>query len=51
METVEKQPGSWWPVWESWLAARGGPMVKPPKMGSAAYPVVCPAPGSYVLQR
>lgn len=51
MATMEKQPGSWWPVWERWLAARGGPMVKPPKMGSAAYPVVCPAPGTYVLQR
>ena len=50
-KTVEKQPGSWWPTWEAWLAARGGPMVKPPKMGSAAYPVVCPAPGTYVLQR
>ncbi len=51
MATTEKQPGSWWPVWERWLAAHGGPMVKPPKMGSAAYPVVCPAPGTYVLQR
>ena len=51
MATMEKQPGSWWPVWERWLAAHGGPMVKPPKMGSAAYPVVCPAPGTYVLQR
>jgi hypothetical protein len=51
MATMEKQPGSWWPVWESWLAAHGGPMVKPPKMGSAAYLVVCPAPGTYVLQR
>ena len=51
MAKMEKQPGSWWPVWESWLAARGGPMVKPPKMGSTAYPVVCPAPGTYVLQR
>jgi polyhydroxyalkanoate synthase len=51
METVERQPGSWWPIWESWLAERGGPLVKPPKMGSTAYPVVCPAPGTYVLQR
>lgn len=51
LETVAKQPGSWWPVWERWLAAHGGPMVKPPKMGSAACPVVCAAPGTFVLER
>ncbi|SFU99173.1 PHA/PHB synthase family protein [Pseudoduganella namucuonensis] len=39
--------GSWWPVWESWLAAQAGPMAPPPPMG----PDLGAAPGTYVLQR
>ena len=48
---VPVQAGGWWPAWESWLAAHGGPMVKPPKLGSTAYPAVAMAPGSYVRER
>jgi polyhydroxyalkanoate synthase subunit PhaC len=40
-----KSPGSWWPRWAEWLAARSGPMV------AARVPVdsgLGPAPGTYV---
>ena len=44
--TVE---GTWWTDYVEWLAARTGPeRNKPRKQGSATYPVVCSAPGTYV---
>ena len=49
-EFVQPQTGSWWPVWQSWLAARSGERVPPPEMGDAAqrHPALGAAPGSYV---
>lgn len=47
----EPVEGSWWPAWSDWLHQRSGPMAPPPPMGCAAFPVLCDAPGSYVLQR
>jgi polyhydroxyalkanoate synthase len=45
-------PGSWWDDYVDWLGARTGPLrAKPRRLGSAAFPVVCDAPGSYVLDR
>jgi polyhydroxyalkanoate synthase len=42
-------PGSWWPHWESWLAAHGGAtQAAPSRVGSRAHPPLEPAPGSYV---
>ena len=46
--------GSWWPQWESWLVARSDPQrTAPPAMGAAARGIspLCPAPGTFVLQR
>lgn len=44
--TVE---GSWWTDYVDWLSERTGPeRGKPRKLGSAAHPVVCEAPGTYV---
>ena len=43
--------GSWWPAWQQWLAVRSGAQVKPPRMGSRAYPAMADAPGSYVLEK
>jgi polyhydroxyalkanoate synthase len=40
------EEGSWWPAWESWLAARSGERVKPPAMPKG----LCDAPGTYILQ-
>lgn len=48
-----KIPGSWWPSWIEWLSARSTGMVAPPPMGNGGkgYPVLCPAPGTYILQK
>jgi len=43
--------GSWWPVWEKWLAARAGGMIPARKLGAKNCPVLCNAPGTYVLAR
>jgi polyhydroxyalkanoate synthase len=54
LEKVAPQPGSWWPTWAAWLAARSSPTrVKPPTMGAPARGLkpLGNAPGSYVLQR
>jgi len=41
-------PGSWWPDYSSWLAARSGGQKKSPRLGRKGYPVQCAAPGTYV---
>ena len=53
MEASTQHAGSWWPAWQSWLAAHSGPPVKPPAIGAAGkgYRVLEDAPGSYVRQR
>lgn len=46
---AEKVPGSWWPDFSHWLHARSGEMVDAPtELGSPEFPVLEPAPGSYV---
>ncbi|MFG2004311.1 PHA/PHB synthase family protein [Spirillospora sp. NPDC048911] len=40
---------SWWRPWSRWLAERAGPQRVPPSTGSARYPPMDPAPGTYVL--
>jgi polyhydroxyalkanoate synthase len=54
LETTPPQAGSWWPVWQEWLARHSTQAkVDPPSMGSAAagYPPIADAPGEYVLQK
>ena len=45
--------GSWWPEWVAWLKARSSAAAAPPESGAPTlgYPVVCDAPGSYVLEK
>ena len=44
--------GSWWPDYASWLGERsGGQKRAPRKLGRKTFPVLCPAPGTYVLDR
>jgi polyhydroxyalkanoate synthase len=45
--------GSWWPAWQAWLAERSAAKTAPPATGAPerGYPVLCDAPGTYVLQR
>ncbi len=48
-ETVQ---GSWWPDYTTWLAERSGEMKQAPRtLGNARFRPLCPAPGTYVLQR
>ncbi|MFP4327686.1 MAG: PHA/PHB synthase family protein [Paracoccaceae bacterium] len=41
--------GSWWPVWEAWLAKRSGKWVAAREPGDSAHPPLADAPGTYVL--
>jgi polyhydroxyalkanoate synthase subunit PhaC len=51
LDQSEKLPGSWWESWTKWCLARSGKLIPAPKKaGSKAYPPVCDAPGTYVLQ-
>jgi polyhydroxyalkanoate synthase len=53
-ETTPPQAGSWWPVWQHWLAQHSTQArVAPPPLGSTAagYPPIADAPGEYVLQK
>jgi polyhydroxyalkanoate synthase len=46
---AELHDETWWEDWARWIAERGGPMVAArKKLGSAKYPVLEDAPGSYV---
>jgi polyhydroxyalkanoate synthase len=48
----ETKQGSWWPDYTAWLASRSGEMKDAPKkLGSAKYPPLDPAPGTYVLEK
>ena len=42
--------GSWWPRWGAWLANSSGPRIAASALGGPNHPVLCPAPGTYVLQ-
>jgi polyhydroxyalkanoate synthase len=45
--------GSWWPAWVDWLRSHSGSDVPATRIGagSAELPAICPAPGTYVLER
>ncbi len=53
LSRAEAKAGSWWTEWGAWLDARSGKPVPPPSTGAPdrRYPVLCPAPGTYVLER
>lgn len=48
LDGAKYHEGSWWPVWESWIAKRSGKWVAPREPGDSAHPPLCPAPGTYV---
>lgn len=48
--TSNKKDGSWWTDHVAWLGERCGKKVKPPKVGSKAFPVLEAAPGKYVME-
>ncbi len=52
LENAETVKGSWWEDYVDWLGNRTGPeRNKPRKLGSAAFPPVSSAPGTYVQDR
>jgi polyhydroxyalkanoate synthase len=52
LASAEQKKGSWWPHWRTWLARfSGAKRAAPEAAGSAAYPVLDPAPGRYVLEK
>ncbi len=44
-----RTPGSWWPRWGEWLAARAGTMIPARALGDSSHPVLVAAPGTYVV--
>ena len=48
---AKKHEGSWWGDWAKWLEARSGKRMPAAAVGSAAYPPIQDAPGSYVLEK
>ena len=52
LSKADKVKGTWWDDYVEWLSARTGPeRGKPRRMGSADFPALCDAPGTYVLDR
>jgi poly[(R)-3-hydroxyalkanoate] polymerase subunit PhaC len=52
LEGAASHPGSWWPHWYRWLAHhQGGERPAPKHAGGDGYPVLAPAPGSYVREQ
>ncbi len=52
LSKTKEQPGSWWNDWAHWLSAhKGGEIPASKKLGARGFPVLEPAPGSYVKVR
>ncbi|WP_076864494.1 alpha/beta fold hydrolase [Bradyrhizobium mercantei] len=50
MASAEKRKGSWWLDWRDWLQPRSGEEISAPSSpGSARYPILAKAPGTYVF--
>ncbi len=47
-DTASYTEGSWWPVWEKWLAKRSGKWVEARDVGDESHPSLASAPGTYV---
>jgi len=49
-KAAQRHEGSWWPHWHNWLGERSATnQVAPAELGSADYPQLGAAPGTYVL--
>jgi len=49
---ADRRAGTGWADWANWLRDHAGAVRHaPPALGSPAYPPICPAPGTYVLER
>jgi polyhydroxyalkanoate synthase len=48
---AKETPGSWWPHWAKWLAAKSGKMVPARDPAAGPLPALGDAPGDYVKVR
>lgn len=49
---ADAHKGSWWPDWMAWLSKRSAKRVPAPtSLGNEKYPVLVPAPGTYVMEK
>ncbi len=52
LETAERQEGSWWNNWNTWLKKRAGKQIAAPEaQGNAEHSIIEAAPGSFVKER
>ncbi|MFQ6553137.1 PHA/PHB synthase family protein [Aestuariibius insulae] len=49
LDAATKQDGSWWPLWQVWLAKMSGKKIKARSPGDSEHPSLGSAPGTYVL--
>ncbi len=51
LAVTPQQEGSWWPVWQKWLAQWSSAQVAPPAMGAPeqGYTALYDAPSTYLL--
>ena len=51
LQGASEHDGSWWLHWYDWVKKRAGRLKNAPKqLGSKQHPVLCDAPGTYVLE-
>jgi polyhydroxyalkanoate synthase subunit PhaC len=51
LDDADERSGSWWTDWAAWLGERSGESKRAPKRtGNRRYPVLGPAPGTYVFE-
>ena len=50
-ESADFHEGSWWPRWDKWLSAKSGKKVDARTPGTQEFPVLAPAPGTYVAAK
>jgi polyhydroxyalkanoate synthase len=52
LKNATRYDGTWWTDWITWLKARSGEEIAAPtSLGSAKFPPIMPAPGTYVLEK
>jgi polyhydroxyalkanoate synthase len=49
LEGAKFHEGSWWPRWDKWLSKQSGKQVNARIPGDSSHPVLCDAPGTYVV--
>ncbi len=50
-DSADFHEGSWWPRWDAWLSKKSGKKVTARTPGSKDFPILAPAPGTYVIAK